>query len=154
MKHLITSVGDYHFDERASELLRQYSVHEKVNPMPARVFASLIVLLSSCCCQVPTSNKTSHEALSLLRQAAKRYADAKSFAIEKIGENDARSEFSRQWLKSLTKAIQETDSRYRYEVRASDGSRAPRTQADPRRPGPALRRRSKTNVGSATPKFA
>jgi outer membrane lipoprotein-sorting protein len=62
------------------------------------------------------------DALTLLNQAAQRYADAKTYRIEAIEESNTTTELSREWQKSLTTAIQGPGNRFRYEVRSADGS--------------------------------
>ena len=88
-----------------------------------RMLASVLVLVCLCRSQASTSSSPSAEALSLLQQAGKKYAEAKSYRIEEVAEDESRTELSREWHKTLTKAMQEAGNRYHYESRSSNGSR-------------------------------
>ncbi|HET9406533.1 MAG TPA: redoxin family protein [Candidatus Sulfotelmatobacter sp.] len=94
-------------------------------PMLAHVTIAVLAISSGgwTQTQAPASGSPSPEALVLLQQAGKKYADAKSYRIEEVEEEESRTELSREWHRTLSKAMQESGNRYHYESRSSNGSR-------------------------------
>ena len=62
------------------------------------------------------------EALKLLDEVSKHYADAKSYHIESIHESRLSSEFSSSWHKEILRAEQAPGNRYRFEGQSFSGS--------------------------------
>jgi hypothetical protein len=62
------------------------------------------------------------DALKLLDEVSKRYADAKSYHIEVTIESRLSSEFSTSWQKQNLRAEEAPGNRYRFEGQSSSGS--------------------------------
>ncbi|HET9181516.1 MAG TPA: redoxin family protein [Candidatus Angelobacter sp.] len=94
-----------------------------------RVVGSVLLFASSlsfCFAQTPGSSSSrsgSSDGLKILQQACQGYSQAKSYHIEEVEESNTRSEFRREWLKTLLTAIQAPDNRYHYESHTANGSR-------------------------------
>jgi thiol-disulfide isomerase/thioredoxin/outer membrane lipoprotein-sorting protein len=80
-------------------------------------FVLLLVLASL---QAP--NAPSNDAVALLNEVGKHYADAKSYHIEAVEEVTTSTELHRDWSKTLLTAIVMPGGRYRYEGRSGFGS--------------------------------
>lgn len=65
---------------------------------------------------------TPTDGLALLRDVTQRYSDAKSYHIEATAEFLSHNDLSRNWQKTLLKAIVAPVNRYRYEGRSGSGS--------------------------------
>lgn len=62
------------------------------------------------------------DALTLLKQSAARYRNAKTYRIEHTEETNSSTDLSRSWEKSITTSVQGPDNRFRFEVRSEDGT--------------------------------
>jgi hypothetical protein len=82
-------------------------------------FAASLYLVSSLTASPQTDNG---DALKLLDEITKRYADAKSYHIESIHESRLSSEFSSSWHKETLRAEEVPGNRYRFEGQSSSGS--------------------------------
>ena len=82
-------------------------------------FAASLYLASSLTAWAQTDNG---DALKLLDEVTKRYADAKSYHIELIHESRLSSEFTSSWRKEMLRAEEAPGNRYRFEGQSSSGS--------------------------------
>jgi outer membrane lipoprotein-sorting protein/peroxiredoxin len=71
--------------------------------------------------QTPPAANPQPNALELLQQISKKYAQARHYHIETVQESETRSDMSRSWTKSITTAILATDNRYRFASKAEFG---------------------------------
>ena len=70
-----------------------------------------------------TSQATSPpDALALLNEVSQRYADAKSYHIEAVQEENSSNELQHSWHKTLLTAVLMPGGRYRYEGRSGFGA--------------------------------
>lgn len=69
-----------------------------------------------------TGGNSSADALKLLTEVSRRYADAKSYRIEAVEEWTSNSELSRSWTKSYMTAAKASGSRYYYAGRSPAGN--------------------------------
>lgn len=90
--------------------------------MTKHTYSGLAVLALCCFAPALPASSTAPDALTLLKQAAQRYAAAKTYRIESIEENETKTDLSREWQKSLATAIQGPGNRFRYEGRSAGGS--------------------------------
>lgn len=67
-------------------------------------------------------SKNDNDALKLLDEVSKRYADAQSYHIEVTIESQMSSEFSTSWHKQNLRAEQASGNRYRFEGFSLTGS--------------------------------
>lgn len=67
-------------------------------------------------------SEDSGDALRLLDQVGRHYANAKSYHIESTTESRIQSELSSNWSKEFLRAEQAPSNRYRYEGQTFDGS--------------------------------
>ncbi len=65
---------------------------------------------------------TPSNALALLTEVSQQYADAKSYHIEAVEEEESSNELRHSWEKTLMTVIAMPDGRYRYEGRSGFGS--------------------------------
>jgi thiol-disulfide isomerase/thioredoxin len=80
--------------------------------------ASLFLVLSLA----GSAQTNNDDALKLLDEVSKRYADAQSYHIELTIESRTSSEFSTSWRKQNLRAEQAPGNRYRFEGQSFDGS--------------------------------
>lgn len=66
--------------------------------------------------------KSRPDALTLLKNATQRYADAKSYHIEAVQERTSTNALDRNWQRELLVAIVAPEGRYRYEGKSGHGS--------------------------------
>jgi thiol-disulfide isomerase/thioredoxin len=76
------------------------------------------VLLLAFALPQTASNPSKPDALALLNEVSQRYADAKSYHIEAVEEENSSNELQYSWQKSLLTAIVMPGGRYRYEGRS------------------------------------
>jgi thiol-disulfide isomerase/thioredoxin/outer membrane lipoprotein-sorting protein len=95
---------------------------QQVTRLPEGGTRPLVSIFIPPLLNAPFTATLNADALTLLKQAAQRYADAKTYRIEAIEESNTTTELSREWQESLTTAIQGPGNRFRYEVRSADGS--------------------------------
>jgi|HubBroStandDraft_4_1064222.scaffolds.fasta_scaffold03281_2 thiol-disulfide isomerase/thioredoxin len=81
--------------------------------------AAFLFLASSLAGWAQTDNG---DALKLLDEVAKHYADANSYHIESIRESRISSELHSSWQKEMLRAEQAPGNRYRFEGRSASGS--------------------------------
>lgn len=81
-------------------------------------FAALY-LVSSLAGRAQTHNG---DALKLLDEVSKHYADAKSYHIESIRESRVSSQLRSSWQKEMLRAQEAPGNRYRFEGQSSSGS--------------------------------
>ena len=77
------------------------------------------VLLLALAVPQNVSNAPTPDALTLLKEVSRRYADAKSYHIEAVEERASSDELRHDWQKTLLSATLMPGGRYRYEGRSS-----------------------------------
>ena len=85
-------------------------------------YASLVVTALFGCLlfTLQADSPKDDEAINLLKQAGKHYTDAKIYRIEAESEQTSTSEFSRNWQKTISKAIQGSDNKFLFEVHSAN----------------------------------
>jgi len=76
------------------------------------------VLLLALALPQAVSNPPKPDALALLNEVGQRYADARSYHIEAVEEENSSNELQHSWQKSLLTAIVMPGGHYRYEGRS------------------------------------
>jgi hypothetical protein len=64
---------------------------------PPFAYAVLTMIGAASAFAQPAPSPTPSEGLELLKQVAKRYAEAKSYYIESVEENTSSNEYNRCW---------------------------------------------------------
>lgn len=85
------------------------------------ISAALAVVSSITFAQSPPTTSSS-DGLELLKEVAKKYAEAKSYYIESVEERTSKSEYSHDWQKTVLTAAESPGNRLYYEGRSNTGS--------------------------------
>ena len=85
-------------------------------------FLSVIAAAIPVIAQTAPAATTASDALTILRQVAQKYADAKSYHIEATEEFIRSNELGRDWRKRILSIRVAPDNRYRYEGHGAFGS--------------------------------
>jgi len=94
--------------------------------------AALVFLSAALAAPQQPSSSQPSDGLDLLKRAAQRYADAKTYALAATEETTQTGDYQRTWSKTVMAAAEASDGRYYFEahsniggaIRASDGKTA------------------------------
>jgi len=87
-----------------------------------RIFPLVIVVAATLAAQTPAQAGSPSEALLLLRQLSRKYAEAQSYHIEAVEEQTSSNDLRREWRKTVMSAATAAGSRYRFEGQSAFGS--------------------------------
>lgn len=91
--------------------------------MKHRIISVVMAAIVAGSAALAQSRSTSPpDALSLLQQVSKRYADAKSYHIKAIEESTTSQELEHNWSERILTAAEAPGDRYRFEGQSSSGS--------------------------------
>lgn len=86
------------------------------------VFAPYVLACIFCLSLALPASFADQDGLALLKQAAQRYAAAKTYDIKTVEETTTSTPLSRAWEKTITRAVQGAGNRFRFETQTSSGS--------------------------------
>lgn len=87
-----------------------------------RIFPVVIVVAATLAAQTPALAGSPSEALLLLRQVSRKYAEAQSYHIEAVEEQTSNNDLRREWRKTAMSAAIAAGGRYRFEGQSAFGS--------------------------------